>query len=46
MATFIVGFIVLGLIAFSGYRTYKAHKDGGSCGCGCPGCKKSINYKH
>jgi len=41
MATFIVGAIVLGIIVFAGYKTYKSHKEGTGCGCGCPGCNKS-----
>ncbi|MFU0828253.1 MAG: hypothetical protein ACFWTJ_12140 [Lachnoclostridium sp.] len=44
MATFIVGIIVLGGIAFSGYKTYKSRKTGGGCGCGCSGCSKAAKY--
>lgn len=44
MATFIVGFIVLGGIAFAGYKTYKSHKAGTGCGCGCSGCDKAAKY--
>ncbi len=44
MSTFIVGIIVLGGIAFAGYKTFKSHKAGGSCGCGCSGCEKSADY--
>lgn len=44
MATLIVGTIVLGGIAFAGYKTYKSHKSGSSCSCGCSGCDKSAEY--
>lgn len=44
MSTLIVGILVLGGIAFAGYKTYKSHKAGGNCSCGCSGCEKSADY--
>jgi len=38
MGTWIVGIIVLAVIAFAGYRVYKNHKSGKGCGCGCENC--------
>ncbi|MCH3963816.1 MAG: FeoB-associated Cys-rich membrane protein [Clostridium sp.] len=47
MSTIIVGVIIFGIIGFSGYRTYKSHKNGGGCSCGCSSCGKSDSYcKH
>ncbi|MHC6179913.1 FeoB-associated Cys-rich membrane protein [Clostridium sp. JNZ X4-2] len=47
MATFLVSAVIFGIVAFSGYRTYKSHRKGGGCSCGCSGCSKSANYsKH
>lgn len=43
MSTVIVGVVLLGIIAFAGYKTYKSHK-GGGCGCGCSGCNKSKKH--
>ena len=36
MATWIIGIIVLGLMAFAGYKTIKRSRKGGCYGC--PGC--------
>lgn len=44
MSTLIVGIIVFGGVAFAGYKTFKSHKEGGSCSCGCDGCEKSAGY--
>lgn len=35
MATFIVGTLVLAVVAFAAYKAYKNRKDGG---CGCKSC--------
>ncbi|CAB1239927.1 FeoB-associated Cys-rich membrane protein [Ruminococcaceae bacterium BL-6] len=37
MSTIIVGAIILAILIFAGYKTFKTHKSGG-CGCGCDGC--------
>ncbi|KAA8674604.1 FeoB-associated Cys-rich membrane protein [Clostridium sp. MT-14] len=42
MATVIVSVVLFGIIGFSAYKTYKSHKRGGGCSCGCSGCSKSI----
>lgn len=38
MGTFLLGTVVCGIFLFAGYVTYKNHKKGGGCGCGCEGC--------
>ncbi|SHO44988.1 FeoB-associated Cys-rich membrane protein [Anaerocolumna xylanovorans] len=43
LANIIVGAIVFGGIIFAAYKTFKAKKDGASCGCGCSGCGKSAD---
>lgn len=41
MATWIIGIIVLGLMAFAGYKTIKRSREGGCSGCpGCSAAKK------
>lgn len=40
-ATIIVGLIVLAVIIFAVYRTYKNSK-ASVCGCGCSGCSQSA----
>ncbi|MEY8762750.1 MULTISPECIES: FeoB-associated Cys-rich membrane protein [Clostridium] len=47
MSTVIVSIVLFSIIGFSAYKTYRAHKKGGGCSCGCsscPGCSsKPIN---
>ncbi|MBV4432518.1 FeoB-associated Cys-rich membrane protein [Clostridium tyrobutyricum] len=43
MSTVIVAIVVFGIVGFSEYRTFKSHKNGGGCSCGCSGCSKSAN---
>ncbi len=43
MGTYIIGAVVLAVIIFAGYKTYKGHKNGTSCGCGCSGCAENSS---
>lgn len=43
MATFIIGAVIIAIVALAIRNMYKSNKKGNGCGCGCEGCSKSKN---
>lgn len=41
MGTWIIGSVVLGAFAWTGYKTFKGLKSEGSCVSGCCGCSQA-----